>query len=185
MAYPDPMLLHHERRTWILRYWTCSSRRRCNDKSENSIITSYGFHDYDKPILDSFTSVKSRVHVISLDIHLCRSFEGSSRGFSFQRKRIESPCLLCGCRFQPNLVEPPLLQKRPPEHCRNPFNEDAKSEGLQQMRLHSSTPRNRDTTQLQNMLFWMCPYLFHTKISLCLHASNLQLNPHKFRTPLK
>lgn len=69
---------------------------------------------------------------MSLDIHRCRCFKGCSRKFICQIKCIEAPCLLCGCFYSRNNVDPSLHQKNPPKHCSNLYKENGNWDSLGQ-----------------------------------------------------
>lgn len=125
IPYEDSIRFEHRRGLWILRYWTCAYRSECNYDTENRVqLEHHGFHEDGTPMLDSLSTVSERSAKMSLDIYRCGCFKGCSRGCCCQRKGRETPCLLCSCCYSLNKVEPPLRHKKPPEHCRNPYDKN-------------------------------------------------------------
>lgn len=147
LPYDDAMQYHHRRVMWISKYWACATRTSCNDESESNVnLEQYGFHSDGTPILDCAAEVKRRSLMMADDTHRCGCFKGCSRGCSCQRKGKETPCLLCGCCYARNQVDPPLRKKKPPEQCNNPFNQGDGWLSIRRNRLaHTTSPSIQPT----------------------------------------
>lgn len=148
LPFPDGMELHDARVRWVLRYWSCSTRPDCNDHTENQAPdVQHGYTSEGAPIIDDENAVDSRSQQMSRDVHRCNCFKGCRRSCPCQRKGHETACLVCGCCYKRNGMEPPLRKNMVPLDCENKYNSDEHWDKVSEGR---SSPQQQYTSTHQD-----------------------------------